>query len=203
MELWTLWNTRYLILFHSVLFCFRRATFHRMKTAHFCAHLLVICEFCSASRVQGWKCVVQEGSYTPFNYCKPHRCERLERLKDRSALFPCFSFMQKYLWHHHNWIVKLCFNYSMWIINPHSLPTYTISTSNWTFLKSNGTLFESNKTLFTLIWTPFTFWNQSGRFEKSKRASYAALRTLQKFSTEIWYNFPWDFLDQCCNIYIL
>ncbi|VDO63437.1 unnamed protein product [Heligmosomoides polygyrus] len=36
-----------------------------------------------ASRVQGWKCVVQEGSYTPFNYCKPHRCERLERLKDR------------------------------------------------------------------------------------------------------------------------
>lgn len=36
-----------------------------------------------AMEYQGWKCVVQEGSYTPFNYCKPHRCERLERLKDR------------------------------------------------------------------------------------------------------------------------
>ncbi|VDL84492.1 unnamed protein product [Nippostrongylus brasiliensis] len=94
----------YVLTFAWIWFCFAlilhyEATLRSSLTSSHCrgAKFDSLDGAMDAIEKEGWKLVIQEGSYNPFNFCKPVQCARLEKLKDRFVYIPFEEYLSNTL----------------------------------------------------------------------------------------------------------
>ncbi|WKX95240.1 hypothetical protein Q1695_012025 [Nippostrongylus brasiliensis] len=94
----------YVLAFAWIWFCFAlilhyEATLRSSLTSSHCrgAKFDSLDGAMDAIEKEGWKLVIQEGSYNPFNFCKPVQCARLEKLKDRFVYIPFEEYLSNTL----------------------------------------------------------------------------------------------------------